>query len=142
MCLAGQPGELALEDQPIILVIEDDDAVQGVIEDALTEGGFGPAIAASGEEAVTLLKGRITPYRALVADINLLGKLDGWEVAKQAREIDPEFPVIYMTGAAAEQWASRGVPNSILLTKPFAPAQLVTAVSQLLNAGSPPTAPA
>jgi CheY-like chemotaxis protein len=85
MCLAGQPGELALEDQPIILVIEDDDAVQGVIEDALTEGGFEPAIAASGEEAVTLLKGRITPYRALVADINLLGKLDGWEVAKQAR---------------------------------------------------------
>jgi hypothetical protein len=27
--------------------------------------------------------------------------------------------------------------NSILLTKPFAPAQLVTAVSQLLNTGSP-----
>jgi hypothetical protein len=45
-----------------------------------------------------------------------------------------------MTGAAAEQWASHGVPNSILLTKPFAPAQLVTALSQLLNTGTPPTA--
>ncbi len=66
MCLAGQPGEVALEDQPIILVIED----------ALTEGGFEPAIAATGEEAVTLLKGRVAPYRALVADINLLGMLD------------------------------------------------------------------
>ena len=139
MCLAGQPGELALEDQPIILVIEDDDAVQGVIEDALTEGGFEPAIAASGEEAVTLLKGRITPYRALVADINLLGKLDGWEVAKQAREIDPAFPVIYITAAHAAQWASRGVPNSVLLTKPFAPSQLVTAVAQLLNNNGTPT---
>jgi hypothetical protein len=32
---------------------------------------------------------------------------------------------------------SEDVPNSILLTKPFAPAQLVTAVSQLLNGGSP-----
>jgi DNA-binding response OmpR family regulator len=125
-----------------ILVIEDDQMIQSLVEDALSDGGFEPAIAASGEEAVTLLKGDKTKYRALVTDINLRGTMDGWEVAKQAREIDPEFPVIYMTGAAAEQWASRGVPNSIILTKPFAPAQLVTAVSQLLNAGSPPTAPA
>jgi DNA-binding response OmpR family regulator len=125
-----------------ILVIEDDQMIQSLVEEALSDGGFEPAIAASGEEAVTLLKGDKTKYRALVTDINLRGTMDGWEVAKQAREIDPEFPVIYMTGAAAEQWASRGVPNSILLTKPFAPAQLVTAVSQLLNAGSPPTAPA
>ena len=74
-----------------------------------------------------------------MTDINLLGRLDGWEVAKRAREIDPTFPIIYMTGAAADQWASRGVPNSILLTKPFAPAQLVTAVSNLLNDSSPTT---
>lgn len=65
--------------------------------------------------------------------------MDGWEVAQRAREINPTFPIIYMTGAAADEWASRGVPNSILLTKPFAPAQLVTAISQLLNAGTPPT---
>ena len=36
-------------------------------------------------------------------------------------------------------WASRGVPNSIMLSKPFAPARLVTAVSQLLNSGSSAT---
>ena len=59
--------------------------------------------------------------------------MTGWEVAQAAREIDPVFPMIYMTGAAAGDWPSRGVPNSILLEKPFAPAQLVTAVSQLLN---------
>lgn len=43
-----------------------------------------------------------------------------------------------MTGAAANDWGSQGVPNSILLQKPFAPAQLVTAVSKLLNE-VPPT---
>jgi hypothetical protein len=42
-----------------------------------------------------------------------------------------------MTGVAADDWLAEGVPNSILLKKPFAPAQLVTAVSQLLNAGWP-----
>jgi CheY-like chemotaxis protein len=75
---------------------------------------------------------------ALVTDINLgSGELDGWDVARHAREIEPQFPVVYMSGIEADQWASKGVPNSIMLAKPFAPAQLVTAVSQLLNATPP-----
>jgi CheY-like chemotaxis protein len=121
------------------MVVEDDQLIQGLVEEALSDGGFETAIAGSGEEAVTLLRGNRSHYRALVTDINLLGTMDGWEVAKQAREIDPAFPVVYMTGAAADQWASHGVPNSILLSKPFAPAQLVTAISNLLNTGTPPT---
>ena len=125
------------QDVPVILVIEDEEGIQSLVEDALEEGGFEPAIAASGEEAVTLLKGRINNYRALVTDISLRGRIDGWEVARQAREIDPQFPVVYMSGASAEDWASKGVPNSIMLSKPFAPAQLVTAVSNLLNTGTP-----
>jgi DNA-binding response OmpR family regulator len=119
------------------LVIEDDETIQNIVEEALAEGGFESAIAASGEESRYPIEGKKTPYRALVTDINLKGTMDGWEVGKHAREIDPEFPIVYMTGAAADQWASNGVPNSILLTKPFAPAQLVTAVSQLLNGRSP-----
>jgi DNA-binding response OmpR family regulator len=129
----------ALENQLVILVIEDDPPIQGIVEDALSDGGFEPAIAPSGEEAVTLLKGNKGKYRALVTDISLLGKIDGWEVARQARVIDPAFPILYITGAHADRWPSQGVPNSVLLTKPFAPAQLVTAVSQLLNDGTPPT---
>ncbi len=125
-----------LEELLVIIVVEDDQAVQGIVEDALTEGGFETAIAASGDEAVTLLQGNNGKYRALVTDIDLGGRINGWEVAKRAREIDPEFPVIYMTGASGHDWPSHGVPNSILLTKPFAPAQLVTAVSSLLNKGA------
>ena len=125
-----------MADLPIVLIVEDDPLVQDIVEDALREGGFETAIAPSAEEAVTLLKARAAHYRALVTDINLKGRMNGWEVAKQAREIDPAFPIIYMTGAAGGEWASHGVPNSILLEKPFAPAQVVTAVSQLLNTSS------
>jgi len=132
-------GFSGVEELPVIMVVEDDQLVQTMVEAALADGGFEPAIAASGEEAVTLLMGGLTKYRALVTDINLRDSMDGWEVAKRAREIDPEFPVVYMSGAHAEDWASKGVPNSIMLAKPFAPAQLVTAVSQLLNAGTPLT---
>ena len=124
---------------PVILVIEDDDALQTMVEEVLVDGGFEVAIAPSGEEAVTLLRGQKGKYRALVTDISLRGKMEGWEVAQLAREIDPEFPVVYMSGASAADWPSRGVPNSIMLAKPFAPAQLVTAVSNLLNSGTPTT---
>jgi DNA-binding response OmpR family regulator len=94
----------------------------------------------SGENAIDLLEVRKVNYRAVVTDINLgRDKRDGWDVARRAREIDAEFPVVYMTGASADDWASKGVPNSILLTKPFAPAQLLTAVSQLLNGSSSTT---
>jgi hypothetical protein len=44
-----------------------------------------------------------------------------------------------MSGSHAEDLASQGVPNSIMLVKPFAPVQLVTAIAQLLN--SPAIAP-
>jgi len=96
-------------------------------------------IAASGEEAVALLNASTAKYRALVTDIGFEGRMDGWQIAKKAREADPGFPIVYMSGAHAEEWASKGVPNSIMLAKPFAPAQLVTAISQLLNMGNPPT---
>jgi DNA-binding response OmpR family regulator len=130
-----------VEHLPVILVVEDDQLVQSVVEESLTDGGFEVVIASSGENAVELLDASEGKYRALVTDINLgRDNTDGWDVARHAREIDPHFPVIYMSGKDADEWASKGVPNSIMLAKPFAPAQLVTAVSQLLNA-SPPTAP-
>ena len=123
----------------MILVVEDDLEIQTILEEALGEGGFDPAITASGEEAVTLLKGNRGKYRALVADIALRGRMSGWEVATHARQVDPEFPVLYITGAYAHQWILRGVANSALLTKPFAPPELVTAMSQLLNTGASTT---
>jgi DNA-binding response OmpR family regulator len=130
-----------VDNQQVLLVVEDDHLIQGVVEECLTDGGFEIAIASSGENALELLDAANGKYRALVTDINLgPGKVDGWDVARHAREIDPDFPVIYMSGKDAAEWASKGVPNSIMLAKPFAPAQLVTAVSQLLN--SQPPAPA
>jgi hypothetical protein len=46
--------------------------------------------------------------------------------------------VIYVTASSAEEWASYGVPNSILIPKPFARAQLISAIASLLNIRTPP----
>jgi DNA-binding response OmpR family regulator len=125
---------------PDILIVEDDPIVRSLVEDTLAEGGFKVGQASSAEQAIELLDAQESQYRALVTDINLgSNTLTGWDVARHAREIAGDVAVVYMTGDSAADWTSQGVPNSILLTKPFAPAQLLTAVSQLLNAGTPPT---
>jgi len=127
-------GDTIMAERPVILVVEDDQDIQNIVGDALDEGGFEFEFTDSGEAAVTLLKGSTERYRALVIDIALRGRMSGWEVGTRARQIDPEFPVVYISGVYADQWTLRGVPNSLILTNPFAPEQLLTAVSGLLKA--------
>lgn len=44
-----------------------------------------------------------------------------------------EMAVVYTSGDSAAEWAINGVPNSMMLEKPFAMAEMITAVDQLLN---------
>jgi DNA-binding response OmpR family regulator len=123
---------------PLILVVDDDAAVREVVTDALTEGGFGCRNASSGEEAISLLNAH--RCQALIVDIGFgHDHVKGWSVARRARSFDPSIPVIYITGGSTDEWAVHGVPSSVVLAKPFAAAQLVAALSQLLNKvdGSP-----
>src|SRR4051794_40454192 len=127
-----------VENPIIVLLVEDEQLIVLTVEEAFNAGGFTLASVASGTDAIRELEKSDMAYRALVTDIHLRDKVTGWDVAKRAREIAPEMAVVYMSGAAAAEWSAHGVPNSVLVTKPFAPAQLVTAVSQLLNKADTP----
>jgi DNA-binding response OmpR family regulator len=118
----------------LIFVIEDEVLLQHVLEDTLVEAGFTVAQAFNSDQAMKMLDAQGAQFRALITDVNLGTKITGWDVARHAREIDPDLPVIYTTTANAHDWKSMGVPNSILLTKPYATSQILTAVSQLINA--------
>jgi DNA-binding response OmpR family regulator len=119
-------------DTPHVLVVEDEVFIQLQMESTLEEGGFKVILARTGERAIQVLDAQKPPICALITDVNLGPGMSGWEVAKHAREI----PVIYVTGHGGEEWASHGLPKTILISKPFAAAQLLTAVSNRLN-GSP-----
>jgi len=124
-----------------VLVVEDEYYLAADIEEALTDAGFAIYdVVSSGEEALTLIDGGTITYRALVTDVRLSGSVSGWDVSKRIREREPAFPVVYVTSAPAEEWASHGVPNSIYISKPFVKARLVAAVANLLNIGTPRTA--
>ena len=122
-----------------VLVVDDEELVRALMQDNLEEAGFSVEDASSAAQAISMLEAEGADYKALVTDVNLGSKVTGWDVARRARELMHDVPVIYMSGFAGNEWTANGVPNSILLNKPFAPAQLVTAVSQLLNAAPPPS---
>jgi DNA-binding response OmpR family regulator len=90
----------------IILVVEDEPLIRDRVQEALFDGGFKTEMASSGEAAITLLGDNKGKYRALITDIHLGGKSMGWDVARRARELDQEIPVVYMTGAGANKWRS------------------------------------
>lgn len=125
----------------LILVVEDEALIAEVVVSGLEDAGYAVATAHTAEDAIALLEQDDTVVRAIVTDVNLApDEATGWDVAKRARELTADVPIIYMSGASGHEWTANGVPNSVLIAKPFAIGQIVTAVSQLLNAGSASTA--
>lgn len=117
----------------LVLLVEDDPLLLMPIEDTLADAGFEPVVATNGATAISELDKDAQRFKALVTDIRLGGGPDGWEVARHARHLVPSIPVVYCSGDSSAAWAENGVPNSVMLEKPFAMAQLTTALATLIN---------
>ncbi|MCL6729873.1 response regulator [Sphingomonas hankyongi] len=115
-----------------MLLVEDDALVVMVAEDALKRGGYAVSVATSGVEAVSALNAPSANFAAVITDIGLGVGPDGWEVARYAREYQADMPIVYMTAESAGEWPTHGVPNSLLVQKPYAPAQLLAAIATLI----------
>ena len=123
-------------DGPLVLYVEDEPMIQELGVSTLHEAGFAVAACATGEEALSELDAKGADIRVLVTDIDLPGGMTGWEVATRARQAFSTLPVIYVSGGSADEWTAMGVPGSTMVVKPYAPAQLVVAVSTALQ-GAP-----
>ncbi|HET9641079.1 MAG TPA: response regulator [Allosphingosinicella sp.] len=130
-----EPGTTA----PVLLYVEDDMMTRDLVETCLREAGFEVLTASDGSQGLDLLGTPDGALRGVITDINLGDGPDGWEVARRARELFSGLPVVYVSGASEAEWTSMGVPGSVMIPKPFAPAQIVVAISSLLvSAPSPP----
>jgi CheY-like chemotaxis protein len=117
-----------------VLAVDDESIVLEVLRSALEDGGFRVQIAVTGDAAIDVLsQAGAKNVAVLVTDVSLGAGPNGWDVAKRGRELNPALAVVYVSGDGANEWAALGVPRSLFIHKPFAPAQLVTAVATLLN---------
>ena len=127
--------DLMLAVQPI-LVVEDEALIRIGLVDALEAGGYTVSDCGNGASAILLIDAS-TELHGLATDIKLGAGSTGWEVAHYARKKFPDIAVIYMTGDSAADWTAEGVPNSIMLQKPFAEAHMLAALSTLMIASAP-----
>ena len=117
-----------------LLLVDDEPLVIELLAEGLTEAGYVVTMARSGREALALLDADGAAYAGLITDIRLGEGPNGWEVARRARTHAAVIPVVYMTADSAGERAAQGVTDSLLLQKPFAIADLVSALTTLIAA--------
>lgn len=117
-----------------VLVVDDMADLLSLAQDALEEAGFEVIAAGSADKALGVLELKNGQNLAgLVTDVRLGSATTGWDVARRARELNPTLPIVYITGDSGHEWSAQGVPDSVLITKPFVFTQVIVALSNLLN---------
>lgn len=95
------------EESPIRLLLTDDEtAYLNVLSNRLTRRGFYVAKARSGTEAIQIL--RKQDFDVAVLDLKM-EDMDGIEVLKIFKKMDPDLMVIMLTGHGSEKAAKEGM---------------------------------
>ena len=113
----------------VVLLVEDEWILRTVLADELQREGCQVVEASTAEDALSLVR-QVSCVNVLVTDIQLAGRLTGWELAEELRLLNPTLPVIYASGTAPAP--ARTVPGSIFVSKPLVPRQIVEACRKFL----------
>ncbi|MGA1201855.1 MAG: sigma-54-dependent transcriptional regulator [Planctomycetota bacterium] len=115
-----------------ILSIDDESHHAELVADSLAAVGYTVDIAVTGSEGIEKLRER--PYDLLVTDLKL-GDLDGIDLIRQARAIDPFLAVIVVTGHGTVESAVQAMQQgaSDYLQKPLEIAELRIKVEKALE---------
>ena len=100
-----------------VLYVEDECLLQLDGEAWLRAAGHEVILASDGESASAFLREGGAPFDGLVSDIDL--------------------PVVYVSGHALADFHKMGVPDSIIMPKPFEWRRLVTSLSSLMVSAGP-----
>lgn len=112
-----------------ILIVEDEFLIRLTLSEALNDDGFEVIEAANGEEALQSLTQDVA---ALITDMQLPGGMDGAEVARRARQVQPALPVIFMTGRP-ESVTTLATARDAFIAKPYLPSEVCATVRRLLG---------
>ena len=107
----GQSGQIT------VLLVDDEEGYAKVLAKRMTKRQVEVSIALSGSEAIQTLRKK--DFDAAVVDLKM-EDMDGIEVLKIFKKMDPELPVVMLTGHGSEKAARDGLALGAFdyLTKP------------------------
>jgi heterodisulfide reductase subunit A len=124
-----------------ILVVDDELIVRDSLKEWLTvEGGFSVEMAASGAEALEVLK--TGSIQLMLLDIKM-PEMDGVEVLEKARDLFPDLPVVMITAYATVETAVEAMKLGAAdyLIKPFDPEVLIPKIVKIFETLNTPESP-
>jgi two-component system, NtrC family, response regulator HydG len=115
----------------VVLIVDDDEEVRGTLKEILRERGYRISMAATGQEAIELVKeGKCN---IVLLDVIMPG-MNGEATLEQIHEIDPTTAVIMMTGKSVEDkirfCLDRGAYGC--LHKPYDPEKVVKLLGEIV----------
>ena len=90
---------LSPDHQPTVLLVEDDELVRDALARLLVREGYLVLTAATGHDAIGLLRTPASPIDIVLLDIGL-PDVSGADLCARLREFFPRMPVVVCTGAA------------------------------------------
>ena len=116
-----------------VLIVDDDRALRHALASILQGAGYSVQQAADGEEALRHLHGELS--NVLLLDVNL-PDMSGLDVLKEVRALVASPQVVMMTADDTPETLVRAIEGQACryLRKPFAPAQIVGVVEEVLAA--------
>ena len=117
-----------------VLLVEDDAVLGLASEQALREAGAREVIwCSSTDEAIRALRAR--RYDALVLDVHLADRDDGWAIAELVVEVSARRPRIVFSTGSPQDIPPGIAALGVILEKPYEPAALIAALSAPPRAG-------
>lgn len=115
-----------------ILVVDDEDVIRHGIQRSLDGDLFKVETCCSGHKAIERLQQK--EFGLIITDLKMPG-MDGIEVLKSVKTLQPETPVILITGYASIDTAVEAMKNgaSEYISKPFTPDLLLEKVRSSLS---------
>lgn len=114
-----------------VLLVEDEPFVALVAQQILEDEGFAVHLAASGADALSIVKGVGRGVRAALVDFGL-PDVRGDDLVAQLRSVLPDLSVVIASGYGAEELTAlfRGQPGIGIVSKPYDGNALLTALRQ------------
>jgi excisionase family DNA binding protein len=121
--------------QPTVLVVDDDPALQALFKQFLKRAGFGRLVVGTGSEAVAMAKKQ--KFDFVFLDLKL-PDIPGDEVYSQLKALNPDLPIVVITGYPDSEILSRILTHGpvMVIKKPIEYDQLNLAVKQLGHKGA------